>query len=200
MKSVKSVAVRFDLVRTFSFGSVSGGGGMNAKPLMRKSRGREMDEPLGGLSTPLVEIEGNGELVLGAPTGSRLVVLAAGSEALYVRESVIAALDGSLLVEHGKLGSGDGEAVPMVQLRVPTGAVDGENEGRLAQGVVVLVLPQATSSVEVTAPRSLMLRAQSLIGWTGRLIPRNLPPSETPGKARGFVALSGEGTVLIDGR
>jgi Flp pilus assembly protein TadD/uncharacterized protein (AIM24 family) len=175
------LAVRFDAVRAVSYTRA-----VTTRPLVRRVRGREGDEPLGSASSPLVAVEGVGELVLGPPPGTKLVPVKLGEGMLSVRESAVIALDGPIVFESARLPGGDGDFVPMVSLRGP--------------GTVTLALPKESIALELSEDRSVSLRAHSVLGWTGRVSPRAVLQSEAPMKARGLVALSGEGMVLVDGR
>ncbi|MFO0617672.1 MAG: tetratricopeptide repeat protein [Polyangiaceae bacterium] len=189
LKSTGLLAVRFEMVRAMSFPA-----GMTTRMLSRRARGRDLDEPLGGPASPLFELGGTGEVVLGPNVGTHLAVLRATSEPMFTRETALAAIEGPLVYESGRLAGSDGEVVQMIQLRSGEGPESG------SPSVVVLSLPNPTAALEVTPAKPVLLRTHAVIGWTGRITPRNLPPSEAPGKARGFVSLTGEGMVLLDGR
>ena len=197
MKVTDACAVRLELVRALSFPS-----GSDARAMARRTRGKELGEPLGGAVSPLFEITGSGELVVGPTMGARLTVIAMAGEPLTVRESVLAAFDGSVLYESGRFAGSDGEAVPMVELRsafaIP--AEVGKPSPATGSSVVVLTMPPTVAAIEVSEARPVLVRAHAILGWTGQVAPRNLPPSEAPGKLRGFVALSGVGMVFVDGR
>ena len=64
--------------------------------------------------------------------------------------------------ENGRLPAGDGDSIPMVQLRGP--------------GAVVASVPETVASLEVTEGRSTVVRAIAVLGWMGRLVPRGLLP------------------------
>ncbi len=213
LQSTSSLAARFDMVRALTFHA-----GFVSTMLNRRARGRDLEEPLGGAASPLFRIEGIGNLVLGPSVGSRLSLIAVSDQPLFVRESTLVAMEGPVSYENGRLVGGDGDSIPMVQLRAgsrdfaePGGASAG---GATARGslhdavrepeqpsrAVVLALPQSVSSVEVGSGQSVLLRAHSILGWTGRIVPRTLAPSEAPGKMRGFISLAGEGMVIVDAR
>jgi hypothetical protein len=175
------LAVRFDAVRALSYARA-----VTTRPLARRLRGREGEEPLGSATSPLVTVEGAGQLVLGPPPGTKLVPVKLGDGTLSVRESAVVALDGPIVFESARLPGGDGDFVPMVQLRGP--------------GTVTLALPKESVAIELGEDRIVSLRSHSVLGWTGRVTPRAVLPSEAPMKSRGLVALSGEGMVLVDGR
>jgi uncharacterized protein (AIM24 family) len=152
----------------------------------RRSRGIETDEPLGGAAAPLVHLEGASELVLGAPSGTKLVALALQDEAITVRESAVVAFAGDLTIESAKMPGGEGDGVPIVQLR--------------GNGPVVLALPPSHAALELAEGRDLVLRAHGILGWVGRVTPRAVPQSDAPARVRGLVSLRGEGLVLVDAR
>jgi uncharacterized protein (AIM24 family) len=152
----------------------------------RRLRGRALDEPLGGAASPLVEIGGRLELVLGPAMGHALLPIALDEDPLYLREDALTGFDPGVGFENGRLPVGDGDALPMVQLRGP--------------GTAIASLPERTSSIEVAPGHRTAVRAVGVLGWLGRLMPRALVASEAPGGARGLVAFEGEGMVLLDGR
>ncbi|APR75308.1 TPR repeat protein [Minicystis rosea] len=173
-------STRLELVRSMA------GGGQTSTILQRRARGRLLDEPLGGPASPLVELTGKVELVLGPAVGRRLAIVALDEDALYLREDALAGFESTIGWENGRLPVGDGDALPMVQLRGP--------------GAVVATLPERLASVEVIEGRSTSVRGGSVLGWIGRVVPRALVASEAPAGVRGFVAFAGEGMVLLDER
>ena len=175
------LAVRFDSVRAMSFAR-----GVTTKPLPKKLRGRDGEEPLGSVASPLMMVEGAGQFVLGPPAGTRLTPVKLSGEPLCIREAALIALDGAVVYENARLPGGDGDFVSMVQLR--------------GTGTVTLALPIQTVSFELGEERTVSVRIHSVLGWTGKIVPRAVLPSESPAKTRGLVALSGEGMVLVDGR
>jgi hypothetical protein len=181
VQAAKGFATRLDGIR-----SLSAAPGVQTRPLSRHTRGRTLDEPLGGASAPLCEIGGRCELVLGPPEGRRLQALAIVDDPLYLREDAVYGFELSVTYENGRLPMGDGEAIPMVQLR--------------GRGGLIAALPERASAIEIMSGRASIVRAAMVIGWLGRLVPRALPASEAPAGLRGFVTFAGEGMVIIDGR
>ncbi|WP_437959981.1 tetratricopeptide repeat protein [Sorangium sp. So ce119] len=181
VQAAKGFVARLDGLRTMSVHS-----GTATHVLKRQARGRIFDEPLGGPSTPFVEIGGRCELVLGAPEGRRLHAVTLGEEPIYLREDVLIGFELPIGYENGRLPAGDGEAVAMVQLR--------------GRGHVVLSVPERAAALEITPSRPTSTRATAVLGWMGRLLPRTLPATEAPGGMQGFVTFGGEGMVLVDGR
>jgi uncharacterized protein (AIM24 family) len=179
VQATAGFAARMEAVRSMSVAQQS-------NVLQRKTRGRVLDEPLGGSAAPLVELPGKVELVLGPAVGKKLVPVRLEDEAMYLREDTLTAFESGVSWENGRLPVGDGEALPMVQLRGP--------------GVVVASFAEGFASVEVVEGRSVALRAGAVLGWVGRVVPRALLPSEAPAGVRGFVAFAGEGMVLLHER
>lgn len=177
-----SFATRLEAIRAI----VAGAGGVASEVLPRRTRGRALEQSLGGAIAPIVSLRGSSELVLGARGEQRLVPFLLEDDFVYVREDALVGFEGRLAYESGRLAVGDGDAVPVVHL---TGT-----------GAVVLELADRLVSVEVAGDRTATLRRDAIVGWTGRLLPRSLAPSESPGGARGMIAFSGEGAVLVSPR
>jgi hypothetical protein len=65
---------------------------------------------------------------------------------------------------------------------------------------VLLELLGRLESIEVREGRPVLVRRDSLIGWTGgKISPRALPPAEAPSGQRGLLSLTGDGTVFLAG-
>jgi uncharacterized protein (AIM24 family) len=176
-----SFATRLDGVR-----SMASSANWTTTVMPRRVRGRIVDEPLGGPASPLFEMAGRGELVIGPAEGRRLALILVDDERLYLREDMVTAFEMSVTYESGRLATGDGEAIGVLQLR--------------GKGSVIASLPEQLSAVEITSERSVSVRAMAVLGWIGRSLPHALQPSEAPAGLRGFVSFAGEGMVLVDGR
>jgi hypothetical protein len=157
-----------------------------SSPLSRRSRGRELDEPLGGMAAPLVLLEGDGLIVVRQRAHSdasrQLVAIAMTGDFLYAREQALVGFDGALRHESGRLALGGGRDVAMVQLS--------------GQGTVLLEPRSLLRSLGVRAERRAWVRGEDVLGWTGRLLPQPAGPEDAP--AAGFVAFSGDGALLLD--
>jgi uncharacterized protein (AIM24 family) len=101
----------------------------------------------------------------------------------FVREEVLLGFDGELSFENGRLATGEGEFVAIVQLR--------------GKGAVLLEAIGEILTLEVQGNRGLSVRREVILGWFGRLVPRALAPSEAPCGQRGLVSFAGEGRVLV---
>jgi hypothetical protein len=179
-----SFAVRIDALRALAPEASA----FKSSSLSRRSRGRDIPEPLGGVATPLVLLEGDGAIVVRQrslrETDRRLVALWLDSEFLYTREEALVGFDGALRHESGRLPLGSGRQIPMIQL-----------SGRGA----VLIEPKTTlRSLGVRAERRVVVRGEDVLGWTGRLLPQPAGPEDAPASSAGFVAFSGDGALLLD--
>jgi uncharacterized protein (AIM24 family) len=181
VKSPEGFAIRVSRLRSVTMTSET-----TSAPLKRRTRGRVLDEALGGSADPIVEIAGRAELILHPEAGLTLRPILVHDEPLYLREDLLCGFDRSISYENGRLPGDDGDVIPMVQLR--------------GAGTVIASLPEVALSVEVGQGRRAVVRARSVLGWTGRLVPRALLANEALGGSKGLVALAGEGMVLLDGR
>ncbi|EYF04675.1 tetratricopeptide repeat protein [Chondromyces apiculatus] len=180
VQAQKGFATRLNAVRTLTTAL-----GVPTKVLTRRSRGRDQDEPLGGATASIHEIGGRCELVLVPPDGLRLFPLDLADDPLYLREDALIGFELSVTYENGRLPTGDGEAVPLIQLR--------------GRGGVVCALSERSATIEIQGGRTTVVHAGVVRGWIGRILPRALSTSEAPAGLRGMVAFSGEGMVIVDG-
>lgn len=176
----ESWAVRSDAVR----GLLAHGAAFSNTPLTRRMRGRELPEPLGGAGSPWVQLTGVGQILVGAAPERELSALELNDTFIYVRESCLVAFAGSARHENGRLSSGGGEPIAMVQI---TG-----------RGTVVIESRKPPRVLEVTENQKLAVRADDVVGWIGRLLGHPLDLESAPLKTPGFVAFSGSGSVLVD--
>ncbi len=181
VQAAQSFATRLEFVRAMAYPS-----GYATAAMQRKLRGRPTEEPLGGTASPIIEVNGRGEMILAPTMGRRLSPITVEEDTIYLREDVVSGFESTVAYENGRLALGDGDAIAMLQLRGP--------------GTVITALPDPISTLEITADRSTSVRALAVLGWLGRVVPRVLPPSEAPAGVRGYVAFAGEGMVLVDAR
>jgi uncharacterized protein (AIM24 family) len=178
-----SFAVRPGALRAITGAQASS---MTSQPLPRRVRGRTLDEPLGGVSTPMVLLRGSARLLIGPFPGRRLFSFSLSDEVVFLREEALLGFEEGVHYENGRLAVGDGDAAAVVQLR--------------GVGAVVAESQEAVYSLEVGADEGVAVRRDQVLGWIGRLLPRALTPGEAPAGQRGLVMFSGEGMVLIDPR
>jgi uncharacterized protein (AIM24 family)/DNA-binding SARP family transcriptional activator len=159
---------------------------LTMKLLERHVKGKPTGESFGGVGSPLVHATGDGQLVLAPRAGRKLssFTLEPGTHDMcFVREEVLLGFDGELVFENGRLATGEGEFVAVVQLR--------------GKGAVLLEAIGEILTLEVQGNRGLSVRREVVLGWFGRLVPRALAPSEAPCGQRGLVSFAGEGRVLV---
>jgi Flp pilus assembly protein TadD len=173
-------AVRGDAVR----GLLAQGAPFTNTPVLRRMRGRDSTEPLGGPGSPWVLLSGVGQILVGSAPERELSALELNGTFVYVRESCLVGYAGSAQHENGRLPSGGGEPVSMVQI---TG-----------RGTVLIESRKPPRVLEVTENQRLAVRADDVVGWIGRLLGHPLDLESSPLKAPGFVAFSGSGSVLLD--
>lgn len=169
-------AARLEAVRASS-------NGLTMKLLERQVKGKPTGESFGGVGSPIVHATGEGQMVLAARTGRKLSSFMLEDDLCFVREEVLLGFAGEVAFENGRLATGEGEFVSVVQLR-GTGAV-------LLEGIGEVL------TLEVQGSRGLTVRREVILGWFGRLVPRALATSEAPCGQRGLVSFAGEGRVLV---
>ena len=176
----ESWAVRGDAVR----GLLAHGAAFTHAQLLRRMRGRELSEPLGGPGQPWVLLHGMGQVLVGAAPERELSALELSGTFVYVRESCLVGYAGTAQHENGRLPSGTGEPVSIVQI--------------IGRGTVLIESRKPPRILEVTENQKLAVRADDVVGWVGRLLGHPLDLESAPLKASGFVAFSGSGSVLVD--
>jgi uncharacterized protein (AIM24 family) len=159
--------------------------GLTMKLLERQMKGKPTGESFGGVGSPVVHAAGAGQLVLSPRAGRKISSFTLDDEMCFVREEVLLGFDAELAYENGRLATGEGEFVAVVQLR-GTGSVALEGIGEVI-------------TLEVKANQGMSVRREVVLGWFGRLVPRVLAPGEAPCGQRGLVSFAGEGRVLIAG-
>ncbi len=174
-------SVRVDRVRAM----VSEAQAFRTATLRRHLRGQDVDEALGGISSPIVSLEGVGNLVLAPEDGRNMHAMTLEDEFVYVREAYVVGFEPTVSYENGRFSVGEGEFVPMLQFS--------------GEGAVVVESRGPISAADVPTDSPAVFRGDDVLGWTGRLFPRPLPHAEAPGGLRGFVAFSGSGSVFLHG-
>ncbi len=160
-------------------------GAVATEALPRRARGKNTSESFGGVGSPIASLAGTGELVLAPRPSYKAIPFAIAEETITVREDVLLGFElAAIAYENGKLALGDGEAAQVVQLR--------------GTGAVLIEILEHLQSVEVHEGRPILVRRESIIGWTGtKISPRALPAAEAPSGQRGLLSLAGEGTVFF---
>jgi uncharacterized protein (AIM24 family) len=157
--------------------------GLKLAQLERQVKGKPNGEGFGGVGSPMVLATGLGQLVLGPRLGRKLFLIAIESDMCFVREDVLLGFGAGLTFENGRLASGDGDIIPVVQFK--------------GSGGVLLETLGEPLTLQVQAQRGFTVRREVVLGWFGRLVPRALPPSDASHGQHGLVSFAGEGRVLI---
>ncbi|MEO8800292.1 MAG: hypothetical protein ABI551_20535, partial [Polyangiaceae bacterium] len=172
-------AARFDALRAYT-------GTFQSSILERRGRSSSSSETLGGIATPLSKVRGEGDLIFGPRPGRQLNVCTLRDDVFFIREDTLLVFDLALSYENGRLPRTDEEPLAMVQLR--------------GSGPVAFDVIERLRSLEVTGSHPVTVRAQSVVGWMGRILPRAVPIAEAPAGQRGLLGFAGDGTVFLIGK
>jgi hypothetical protein len=156
-----------------------------ASQVRRRTRGRQLDESLGGDDDTIMHLPGPVMAVVTPPAGQRLWSIRLDDDLLYVREANVMAFDDRVGFESGTLPIGDGN----LQLMQFHGA-----------GTVVLRTRGEVMAWPVLDDQLVRTAGDRLIGWAGRLFPAQVDDGgprigQRPEHAIGF---RGEGYLLLD--
>jgi uncharacterized protein (AIM24 family) len=154
--------------------------------LRRRARGHDTDEPFGGPATPWSVLEGTGMVAISAAEGRSIAALELGGEFVYLREGRLLGFDSSARHENGRLPAPPSEPAPIVIVQLS------------GHGTVLVESERPLRALGASADKKLVVRSESVAGWTGRLLAQPLTAEESPTHAHGFVAFSGDGFVLLD--
>jgi hypothetical protein len=182
VRSEVGFAIRNDALRAVQPDGAAFGRGA----LRRRMRGRESDEPFGGPASPWTLLDGAGVIALAAASGRALATLELGGEFVYLREARLVGFDSSARYENGRLPAPPQEPAPIVIVQL---------SGR---GIVLVESERPLRALPVAPDRRLVVRSESVAGWTGRMLAQPLTADESPTHAHGFVSFGGEGAVLLD--
>lgn len=154
--------------------------------LRRRMRGRATEEPFGGPATPWTLLEGTGTAVLATARERTVAALELGGEFVYLREARLLGFDSSARYENGRLPAPAQEPAPIVIVQL---------SGR---GIVLVESERPLRALVVTTEKRVIVRSESVAGWTGRMLAQPLTADDSPTHAHGFVSFSGDGAVLLD--
>jgi uncharacterized protein (AIM24 family) len=177
-------AARLEALRVIS-------GTVSTRALHRRTRDADSTDVLGGIGSPMVRVSGNAQLVLGPRPAHEVAVLTLDDELAFLREDALLGFELRLAYENGRLA-------PDASGESPRASAEGAHVVQVrGTGAVALELARKLATVPCTAGRPLIVRREWIVGWLGRLVPRALPPGDSPSGQRGLVGFSGEGTVLV---
>jgi uncharacterized protein (AIM24 family) len=171
--------VRFDELGAL----VPSGDPFVTKPALRRVRGQQSDEAIGAHAVPVLTVQGNGHAIVTPIVGRLLHAVSLTDDHLYLREDRTVAFASTLNYENGRMKAAD-EAVPLIQL---TGS-----------GPVMFDSRAPVRCLIVSAERSVVVRADLVVGWVGRLLSQPVPSEHAPHHTHGFVSLAGDGKVILE--
>lgn len=170
-------ATRLESIRAMS-------GALDSKILERKQRGVACGETFGGLGSPLVELLGEGHLVVGPKPGHTLWTFTLDGAPCTAREDRVLGFQLSLLYDNERLALG------ATELRVVR---------FVGVGALVLETSSALVTLAVTPASPIVVRREVVVGWLGVLDITPVLPADAPGAHHGLVRFQGEGSVLASG-
>lgn len=158
------------------------GGDLAYEPATRRSRGHQTQEKFDYGGTPLYVVSGNGYLVA-APGKKQYAAVLLDDDILYLREDLVYAFEGSLRWENGNVPGLRGR-LPIVQFR--------------GDGALVLRTLRPLVRVKLATSGVVLVDADRIAGWIGRVIPRAVVPAENGPLGAMCVECTGEGIVLVE--
>ena len=170
-----ALQVRGELLSRLT-GLVAVVGTIDAKPEMRKMRGRATDQPFGEGAVQMQRVTGHGMLYL-EPGRARFHAINLDDDAFYAREELVFAFEEAVAFENGRLIDGNLVA-NLLHLK--------------GEGQVLLRLEGELKTMAIPAGSPLVVPLARLVGWYGMVNPR----------LKGFVGqgaveLNGEGYALL---
>jgi uncharacterized protein (AIM24 family) len=165
-------------------GLVAQSGQLELAPQNRRFRGRTSDQPFGEGEAQLMRVAGRGRLVVQVP-GRTLVSVDLDDESAYFLEGMVFAFEEPVAFENGRVPSEVAPDLDLVHLR--------------GKGRVLLSLPGALRSLEVTEQEPVTVPLSNLVGWHGNLSPKVIALArDASGRPmRAGIELSGEGFALL---
>lgn len=158
------------------------GGDLAYEPATRRSRGHQTEEKFDWGGVPLHTVSGEGYLVA-VPGKRQFSAVVLDDDILYLREDLVYAFEGSLRWENGNVPGLRGK-LPVVQFR--------------GDGALVLRTRQPLVRVKLASTGAVLVDADRIAGWIGRVIPRAVVPAASGPLGDMCVECSGEGIVLVE--
>ena len=158
------------------------GGDLAYEPATRRSRGHQTQERFDYGGTPLYVVSGDGYLVAAAGKHQFSAVLL-DDDILYLREDLVFAFEGSLRWENGNVPGLRGK-LPIVQFR--------------GDGALVIRTQRPLVRVKLTTTGVVLVDADRIAGWIGRVIPRAVVPAANGPLGAMCIECTGEGIVLVE--
>lgn len=156
-------------------------GELRTTVVMRRARGRELDEIL-GRRDPIMHWRGAITAVVRPPPGMMFLAVRLGKDSLYLREAFLCGFDDRVDYESANLPLA-GDPVVITQLH--------------GDGIVVLQVPAPPIALAVTEGEEVRVVPEQLLGWTGRLFPNARRGTEPYSAHAPPLAFRGDGVVFL---
>jgi Flp pilus assembly protein TadD/uncharacterized protein (AIM24 family) len=166
---------------TRTLGAIASTGQLAFEPMMKRVRGKSTEEPFGEGPEALFVTSGTGLIVV-SPRGAKFTALALKDDILYVRETALYAFEETLHWENGRVPGGGAMPLLVVQLR--------------GTGRCVIRAERAAFCVKMEPEATLYVGQEVLLGWIGRVVPRQLKGSD--GEPTPYVECTGEGALILE--
>ena len=159
-------------------------GALDSQSLGRIRDGASVGETFGGLGSPLVELAGDGQVIVGPKPGHVLSSFVLEGVPCTLREDRVLGFELGLVYENDKL------VLPSAELRTVrfSGA-----------GALVIEAQSPIATIEVAHDRPVVARREVVVGWLGHLDVAPVLPADAPGAHHGLLRLTGSGSVLVSG-
>jgi len=178
-------------------GVVSSGGALTYAGALRRSKGRVSEDPLGSDDSPVYEITGEGFLIA-MPRGGRFTALKLDDDVVYLREQAVYAFESNLRWESGRIpGSVSATAIPGAQAGELMPGPGLRFLNLRGDGCACVHTSRSAVTIQVTPDWMFYVDAASLVGWSGKVVPR-VAPREANDPSPLFVECSGEGIVIVE--
>jgi uncharacterized protein (AIM24 family) len=164
---------------TRTFGTIASTDGVTFEPLYRRVRAQSTTETFGDGAEAMFVAVGRGRIVVAA-RGAKFSVLALADDIVYLREPTLFAFEESLAWESGRIPGGGSDGARVVQFR--------------GHGRVVLRHSRSIYTLK-TEEAPLFVEQAVLLGWIGRVVPRQVHGDEGPAP---YIECSGEGVLLLE--
>jgi uncharacterized protein (AIM24 family) len=159
-------------------------GELEVEPVNRRYRGRRTDTFFGGPKAALSAAMGTGTALVNVD--DRVVsVIRLESEDVYLLEGAILAFSDGIVWENGRLPGEKGDDLDIVHLR--------------GEGQIYLLSTRPVVGLTIRSDVPATLRATSLVGWQGQVVPFRGPYPGLPETLErpAIIRFEGTGTVLV---
>jgi hypothetical protein len=168
-------------VSTRTLGAIVSVGTLAFEPMVRRVRGRATADPFGDGVEAISMASGRGMMII-APRGATFTPLTMQEDILFLRETAVWAFEETLHWENGRIPGGGSESIPIAQFR--------------GTGRCVMRTLQPVLCVKVEPNEVVYVDHSVLVGWIGRVVPRQLPGEG--GQPTPYVECSGEGVLILE--